>query len=269
MARIRTVKPEFWTSEQVVECSPTARLLFIGMWNFCDDGGVIPYSPLSIKMKVFPGDACDAADIGSWMSELERAGLIQDYQVDGRRYLKVTGWSRHQKIDKPTYRHPQPLDEGSTRSPRDIDEASPPEGKGREGKLKPLSGSTTPDLREDLFNEARKHGPLHPNDNRPTALKAWKARVRAGESPEALRDGWIAYRAWCESEGTQRKHIKHQATFYGPDRHWEMDYAPAERMPDDIDAVRALAAKHPEIDVGEMHWREARKVLAGKLGMTL
>ena len=24
MARIRTIKPEFWTSEQVVECSPTA-----------------------------------------------------------------------------------------------------------------------------------------------------------------------------------------------------------------------------------------------------
>ena len=28
-----------WTSEQIVECSPIARLLFIGMWNFCDDGG--------------------------------------------------------------------------------------------------------------------------------------------------------------------------------------------------------------------------------------
>ena len=42
MARIRTIKPEFWTSEQVVDCSPTARLLFIGLWNFCDDGGVHP-----------------------------------------------------------------------------------------------------------------------------------------------------------------------------------------------------------------------------------
>ena len=39
MARIRSIKPEFWTAEQVMECSPMARLLFIGMWNFCDDGG--------------------------------------------------------------------------------------------------------------------------------------------------------------------------------------------------------------------------------------
>ena len=29
MARIRSVKPEYWTSEQVMECSPTARLLLL------------------------------------------------------------------------------------------------------------------------------------------------------------------------------------------------------------------------------------------------
>jgi len=34
MARIRTIKPEFWTAEQVMELSRDARLLFIGMWNF-------------------------------------------------------------------------------------------------------------------------------------------------------------------------------------------------------------------------------------------
>ncbi len=42
MARIRSIKTEFWTAEQVMECSPIARLLFIGMWNFCDDGGNHP-----------------------------------------------------------------------------------------------------------------------------------------------------------------------------------------------------------------------------------
>ena len=44
MARIRTVKPEFWTSEQVAECTPIARLAFIGIWNFCDDNGIHPAS---------------------------------------------------------------------------------------------------------------------------------------------------------------------------------------------------------------------------------
>jgi hypothetical protein len=51
MARIRTVKPEFWTSEQVMELSPLARLAFIGMWNFCDDAGVHTASAKRLKWR--------------------------------------------------------------------------------------------------------------------------------------------------------------------------------------------------------------------------
>ncbi|KKK60207.1 hypothetical protein LCGC14_3026700, partial [marine sediment metagenome] len=39
MARIRTVKPDFWTSEDVAAVSRNARLLFIGLLNFADDVG--------------------------------------------------------------------------------------------------------------------------------------------------------------------------------------------------------------------------------------
>lgn len=53
MARIRTVKPEFWTDEKVVECSISARLLFIGLFNFADDKGCLERSPKRIKMQVF------------------------------------------------------------------------------------------------------------------------------------------------------------------------------------------------------------------------
>ena len=31
MARIRSIKPEFWVSEQVAECSTSARLTFVGL----------------------------------------------------------------------------------------------------------------------------------------------------------------------------------------------------------------------------------------------
>lgn len=34
MARIRTVKPEFWTDRRMVKLSPLARLLYISSWNF-------------------------------------------------------------------------------------------------------------------------------------------------------------------------------------------------------------------------------------------
>ena len=76
MSRIRTVKPEFWTSEQVVELSPTARLLFIGIWNFCDDQGIHPASAKTLKMEVFPGDDFSVAEIEAMVSEILNQGLM-------------------------------------------------------------------------------------------------------------------------------------------------------------------------------------------------
>lgn len=133
MARIRTIKPEFWTSEQIVECSPIARLLFIGMWNFCDDGGNHPASAKTLKMQIFPGDDIAASQIESYISELLSNGLLSEYTAEGRKYWHVTGW-RHQKIDRPSYKHPRPFDERSSNDGRGLDDGHPPEGKGREGK---------------------------------------------------------------------------------------------------------------------------------------
>lgn len=142
MARIRTVKPEFWVSEQVVECSPIARLLFIGMWNFCDDYGIHPASARTLKMEIFPGDDFTTDQVQELVNEIIDAGLINSYVVDGKGYWQVTGW-HHQKIEKPTSKYPRPqkstsdqpcLSEDSPTARRPLADSSTPEGKGREGK---------------------------------------------------------------------------------------------------------------------------------------
>lgn len=140
MARIRSIKPEFCTSEQVVDCSPIARLLFVCMWCFCDDAGNHVASAKTLKMEVFPGDDITAAEVQSLVDELIRAGLIVEYLAEGRLYWHVTGW-HHQKIDKPNYKHPPynpeirlPVDEHSTTTQLPVDEHSTPEWSGEEGK---------------------------------------------------------------------------------------------------------------------------------------
>ena len=106
MARIRTIKPEFWTDEKVVECSPTARLLFIGLWNFADDYGNLERSSKQIKIRIFPADAID---IEPHVQELIQVGLVREYEVDGCNYLHIKGFRKHQKIEKPSNpRHPLP-----------------------------------------------------------------------------------------------------------------------------------------------------------------
>ncbi len=133
MARIRTVKPEFWSSEQVMECSPIARLLFIGLWNFCDDAGNHVASSKTIKAEVFPGDDISSSDVRRLLDELSLNGLIEFYAFGDKDFLHVTGW-HHQKIDRPTFKHPAFPGPESDTTRRALDEPSPPEGKGREGK---------------------------------------------------------------------------------------------------------------------------------------
>lgn len=151
MARIRTVKPEFWTSEQVMNCSPTARLLFIGLWNFCDDAGNHVASPKTIKANVFPGDDISSADVQRLLDELSSNELIAYYSHENKDFLHVTGW-HHQKIDKPTYKHPAFSTEKLTPPRRTLADSSPPEGNGMEG-----NGIGREDISPTLSQEQTAH----------------------------------------------------------------------------------------------------------------
>jgi hypothetical protein len=114
MSRIRTIKPQFWVSEQVVACSRDARLLFIGFWGFCDDAGIHPMKNKTLKMEIFPGDDFPEGYFDGLIKELLNVGLLSEYYIDGNGYYLITGW-HHQRIDKPTYRYPSPKTQVSPR----------------------------------------------------------------------------------------------------------------------------------------------------------
>lgn len=103
------IKCEFWTSEQILSCSPLARLLFIGFWNFADDNGVHQASYVRLRVEVFPADDFTNEDIKKLINELIFNKLLMEYSVNGELYWRVTGWEKHQRIDRPsTPRHPLP-----------------------------------------------------------------------------------------------------------------------------------------------------------------
>lgn len=127
MSRIRTIKPEFWVSEQIIACSLQTRLLFIGMWNFSDDNGVHPCSYVRLKAQIFPGDNYAVEEIKKWVRELIQNGLIKEYAMQNKSYWIITGWKNHQRIDKPTYRYPLPkseLHDHSMTTIREVEEQS-------------------------------------------------------------------------------------------------------------------------------------------------
>lgn len=93
MARIRTVKPEFFTSEDVVCLSPLARLLYIGLWCEADREGRLAWRPGSFRLRYLPTDTCDIAEV---CDELVSRGLVVLYG-DGLAY--VPSFAKHQNVN--------------------------------------------------------------------------------------------------------------------------------------------------------------------------
>lgn len=97
MARIRSVKPEFWTDGVMVGLTVWARLFYIGSWNFACDRGHLPDDPMSLKLKILPADQVDVAEL---IAELVAAGRIERRATrDGRSYLTIRRFMDHQKLD--------------------------------------------------------------------------------------------------------------------------------------------------------------------------
>ena len=97
MARMRYVKPEFWTDSRMVGISRDARLLYIGTWNFalCDKGH-LEDDMLRLKMQVFPADN---VDVTALMAELMAAGRIVRVTNGQSSWLWIKRLEPHQKTE--------------------------------------------------------------------------------------------------------------------------------------------------------------------------
>lgn len=102
MARIRSIKPEFFTSERMALLDHTDRLLFVGLWTHVDDEGRCIDNPVLIRNAVFPLDDLSAERIQEGLRRLQELGRVERYTVDERRYLCITTWEEHQKISHPS-----------------------------------------------------------------------------------------------------------------------------------------------------------------------
>lgn len=127
MARIRTIKPEFWGDEKLAPMSPITRLVFLGLISMADDRGRLTDSVKRVDAYVFP-ETDDTA--GPSLHELARNGRIRrGLTSSGQRIIEITNW-RHQKIERPNYLGALPaitqeLTEDSPIPHRQITEASP------------------------------------------------------------------------------------------------------------------------------------------------
>lgn len=117
MARIRSIKPGFWTDEKLTQLSRDARLTFLGLISaMADDAGRCKGDTRLVKAAVWPlDDDIDTADIRAHLEQLADTGRIVIYWHDRAEYIQIVNWKRHQRIDKPRpSEHPEPpIQQGS------------------------------------------------------------------------------------------------------------------------------------------------------------
>lgn len=225
MARIRTIKPEFFTSEDIVALKPLARLLYVALWCEADREGRMLWKPRTFKLRYFPGDSIDLEPIAQALID---AGLVVIY--GGGKYAYIPKFSTHQHINPREAQSVIPacdefsdidacarVDDASLRA---SDAQVGREGKGKEGVLRVTRDA--PSFESFWAAYPRKVA-------KPQAEKAWRkldpdtqtleaiiaAIQRDGRSDQWLRDGgqfipypatWLNGRRWedqaAQSPGT-------------------------------------------------------------------
>lgn len=97
MARARNIKPGFFSNDALAELPALTRLLFAGLWTIADRSGRLEDRPKKIKAEVLP---YDAANIDKMLGDLQSAGFLVRYEAEGKRYLQVTKFEKHQNPHK-------------------------------------------------------------------------------------------------------------------------------------------------------------------------
>ncbi len=103
MARYRTIKPQFFDDIKVRRLSRDARLLYVGLWVFADDLGVVIGDTVWLKSKVFPYDQIQIQQFERWLNELVINGFICLLTYNGERFIYLPTFTRHQVINRPNY----------------------------------------------------------------------------------------------------------------------------------------------------------------------
>lgn len=93
MARLRTLKPEFFTHELLAELSPLHRLLYAGLWCHADREGRLEDRPRYLKTVILPYDDCD---VDRMLADLQRQGFVVRYVANGRHCIHIPAFLRHQ-----------------------------------------------------------------------------------------------------------------------------------------------------------------------------
>ena len=239
----RIIKESICTSNEIDALKPEEEILFYRIIVNCDDFGRMDARLPILRAKCFPLriDSVKDKDIRAWMDSLIKQGLIFIYEVDGKEYLQMSTWEKHQQIRAKRSKFPAPDDGVIHKIANDINGKHPlsnvpenPIQSNLESESNPNPTSTQSTLK-DRFETFWTAYPK--KRSKGAAEKAW-AKIKpneqlTGEILSALERAKTS--ADWQKDGGQ--YIPYPATWLNA-KGWEDDYTPAPTVPKGWGAIK-------------------------------
>lgn len=243
MARIRSIKPTFFTDSDLAELSPLHRLAFQGLWCHADKRGRLEDKPRELKIKILPFDEVDFDRLLTDLAKPrgDEPGFIRRYAVNGRRCVYVSRFERHQKPHpkEPESELPEPppfqIEPGKNTAAQE----PAPEKPGQSGGILSLGsgslvlGAGVPESRPEpaappppKFIPLEYSEPTKPEEQWDDEdFEAWAQcrRVDSGYHPEkrAHHRKRAAWWTECHMQGATARTLKEGFYRFGEDPFWE------------------------------------------------
>ena len=105
----RIIKESVCTSDTLDELSWFEEVVFYRLLVNCDDYGRMDGRAAIVKSRLFPLKSnVTERSITEALNKLSTVGLVTMYEYDGRPYLQLVTWERHQSIRAKKSKDPSP-----------------------------------------------------------------------------------------------------------------------------------------------------------------
>jgi hypothetical protein len=197
MPRIRYLKPEFFSDEDLAKLPHSTRLTFAGLWCWADREGRLEDRPGFLKAMIFPYIEDAQVDMENELILLSQPKIsgypfINRYSTENRRYIQIISWKDHQSPHNTEKQSKIP-------APTEIPLCTPPKEQHKE-KDKDKCAYPPPLVKQPLDNRSltvKKDMLTELNGNfdkfwkeypkkvgKQAAITEWKAAIKKGIMPE-------------------------------------------------------------------------------------
>lgn len=112
--RIRSIKPEFWSSQSNGRLSRNARLVFVGLISVADNFGRFRAEPRVLAGTILPYDRDAVSVVRRSLAELVSEGKIELFEHERSVFGAISSFLEHQWMkSRGSPVHPDPRDPGS------------------------------------------------------------------------------------------------------------------------------------------------------------